>query len=254
MEKQLMIYEQAVPVSKERHKNWSVNAGQDYDFAHTINSVPLLVAEFESAAREYPIIFAKANDSCAPTAMVGLQETENAFVTAAHSWDADYIPAFIRRYPFVFSKSSDGDTFTLCLDEGFSGCNQDGEGEALFDNDGETSDYLKQIIGFTTAFQRESQATGTFCDMLTALDILTPGELKFQLEDGASRVIKGLLTVDKDRLKALPADKLSELAQSGDLEKIYAHLLSLRNFDAVADRLKHSSNGGQLSGQLSGLA
>lgn len=250
MEKQLIIYERAVPVSKDRHINLSVRSGHDYEFASDMNAVPLLAAEFESASRYYPIIFTKTNDGCTPSAMVGLRDGENLFVTADHGWNAKYIPAFIRRYPFVFSQSPDGNTFTLCIDEGFSGCNQDGEGDALFDEAGETSDYLRRMLGFTKTFQREFQLTQAFCDMLSALDILTLGEVNFQLADGKKAVTKGLLTVDRERLNALPADELSELAQSGDLEKIYAHLLSLGNLDAVGDRLKEPVNNGQLSGLI----
>ncbi len=237
MEKQMMIYERAVPVSKERHKGLSVRTGHDYGFASDLSAVPLLTTEFENASREFPIIFSATNGGCTPAALVGLRDAENLFLTADHGWDAKYIPAFIRRYPFVFSQTPDGDKFTLCIDEGFSGCNRDGEGDALFDEAGETSDYLRRILGFTKTYQREFQITRAFCDMLSALDILTPGEVKFPLEDEKKGVTRGLLTVDRELLKGLPANKLSGLAKSGDLEKIYTHLLSLGNVDAVGSRL-----------------
>ena len=145
MEKQMMIYERAVPVSKERHRGLSVRTGHDYGFASDLSAVPLLATEFENASREYPIIFSATNGGCTPSALVGLRDAENLFVTADHGWDAKYIPAFIRRYPFVFSQAPGDDKFILCIDEDFSGCNQDGEGDALFDEAGETSDYLHRM-------------------------------------------------------------------------------------------------------------
>lgn len=237
MEKQMMIYERAVPVSKDRHKNFSVQTGADYGFAGDMNAVPLLAAEFENASREYPIIFIKTDDGFVPTAMVGLRDAENLFLTAGNGWDAKYIPAFIRRYPFVFSHDADKDTFTLCIDETYPGCNQDGEGEALFDEAGESSDYLSRMFGFTKTYQHELQKTRAFCDVMSELDILTPGAVNFQMRDGKKRSTKGLLSVDRERLNALPAKKLSELAKSGDLEKIYAHLLSLGTLDTIGARL-----------------
>jgi hypothetical protein len=42
-------------------------------------------------------------------------------------WQAKYIPAFLRRYPFVFSSNDDGNNFVLRIDEGFPGFNQPGE-------------------------------------------------------------------------------------------------------------------------------
>ena len=58
------------------------------------------------------------------------------------------------------------------------------------------------------------------------------------------------LTVDRDRLKALPASRLHDLAQSDHLEMIYAHLLSLGNLDAVGARLPESSNEKFLTGLI----
>ncbi|WP_291922697.1 SapC family protein [Accumulibacter sp.] len=53
--------------------------------------------------------------------------------------------------------------------------------------------------------------------------------------------MSGFLAVDRKRLKALPADKLHELAASDELELIYLHLQSMRNFNALKDRLAPGS-------------
>ena len=42
MTKQMIVYEQAVPVSAETHRDWSLQMGKDYGFAREVNSVPLL--------------------------------------------------------------------------------------------------------------------------------------------------------------------------------------------------------------------
>ncbi len=41
MTKQLMFYEEATPISKERHADISVRSGTDYSFAKNVNSVPV---------------------------------------------------------------------------------------------------------------------------------------------------------------------------------------------------------------------
>lgn len=46
MSKQLLIYDNAVPVTRQRHGNLSVKAGASFGFAATVNSVPLMAAEF----------------------------------------------------------------------------------------------------------------------------------------------------------------------------------------------------------------
>ncbi len=57
MPKQSVFYEEAIPVSKERHTNLAVKVGSDYRFAQNVNSVPLTAVEFRHAAAEYAIVF-----------------------------------------------------------------------------------------------------------------------------------------------------------------------------------------------------
>jgi hypothetical protein len=123
MATQLLVYESAVPVSRQRHRDWSVKTGQDYSFASRINSVPLMAAEFASAAADCPIVFAGSGDEIVPAALLGFRDQENLYVDTEGKWTARYIPAFLRRYPFVFASRDAGKSFTLCIDESFSGCN-----------------------------------------------------------------------------------------------------------------------------------
>jgi hypothetical protein len=38
-----------------------------------------------------------------PVVLLGMRDKENLYVNESNQWEAKYIPAFIRRYPFVFS-------------------------------------------------------------------------------------------------------------------------------------------------------
>ena len=143
MTKQLMIYENAVPISPEEHRNISVRQGTSFGFAAALNSVPLVVAEFEKASAEYPIIFAGEGEAMTPALVVGLRTDENLCVNADGTWDGDYVPAFLRRYPFVFSGGAEDEPFTLCIDTAFDGVNEDGKGERLFDSEGNCRVALK---------------------------------------------------------------------------------------------------------------
>ena len=102
MATQLMIYETAVPVSHARHGTWSLEVGTDYAFCRNINSVPLMAAEFASAALEYAVVFGGTGDAVMPVTVLGVRADENLYVTKEGGWQAKYIPAFVRRYPFVF--------------------------------------------------------------------------------------------------------------------------------------------------------
>ena len=56
MAKQLLIYDQVVPVSPQRHGKKSIKAGANFSYAGQVNSVPLMAAEFEAGSLEYPIV------------------------------------------------------------------------------------------------------------------------------------------------------------------------------------------------------
>jgi SapC protein len=89
---QLMIYETAVPVSHARHGNWSVEVGTDYAFCRNINSVPLMTAEFASAALEYAVVFGRTGETVMPVTVLGVRTDENLYVTKEGGWQAKYIP------------------------------------------------------------------------------------------------------------------------------------------------------------------
>jgi len=240
MSKQLLIYERAVPVTRQRHGSWSVKAGASFDFARGVNSVPLMVAEFPNSAAEYAIVFGGAADEIIPVALLGIRDNENLYVAESGSWTGSYVPAFLRRYPFVFSSDNANDadaTFTLCVDEDFSGCNDEGRGERLFDADGERTQYLQNVLGFLQAYQVQFQRTKLFVKRLQEFGLLEPMQAQFTLRSGQRSTLSGFSVVSRDRLKALSAEQLAELMQADEMELIYLHLASLRNLAPIAERI-----------------
>jgi hypothetical protein len=236
MTKQLLIYERAVPVTPGRHKDVSIKSGADYGFARSVNSVPLMAAEFDLACAEYAIVFAGEGAAIMPAALLGVRDNENLYVDENGAWNAKYIPAFVRRYPFVFS-SKDGSRFTLCVDEEFDGVNRRGVGERLFDADGERTRYLQSVLAFLQAYQTQFETTRAFSQRLVDLNLLEAMQAQFSLRSGRKLVLGGFMTVSRARLKALSGDALARLAASGDLDLIYAHLHSQRNFAPTAERI-----------------
>jgi hypothetical protein len=235
--KQLLYYNKVVPVSKDQHGDWSVKATGDYSFARESNSVPLMAVEFPAAAAEYAIVFVGTEDSIMPVAILGAQSNENYYVDSEGRWDAKYIPAFVRRYPFVFTRNEDGSKFFLCIDEQYPGCNQDGSGERLFDRDGERTLYLDSVLKFVQEYQAQFARTQAFCSKLKELDLMEPMVARFNLPSGRNLSLTGFMEVNRNKLKALPPEKLSELARTDELELIYTHLQSMKNFSAMVERM-----------------
>jgi len=237
MTKQLMIYENAVPISAEAHRQTSVRTGDSFAFAAGINSVPIVAAEFEKAGAEFPIVFAGEGDAVAPAVVLGLKDGENLFLKEDGAWDAAYVPAFLRRYPFVFATTGEnGETLTLCLDTAYEGVNEEGRGERLFDSAGERTQYLKTVLQFTTDYQAQHNLTRQLVAKLIELNLLEPATAQVTLPDGTSRTLSGFQRVSAERLRALDDATVVELFRSDRLMLIYAHLGSLSQLHELMKR------------------
>jgi hypothetical protein len=242
MPKQSAFYEEATPVSKERHTDLAVKVGSDYRFAQNVNSVPLTAVEFRHAAAEYAIVFLGGAEAVLPVVVLSVVQDQNNYVDEKGQWTAKYVPAFVRRYPFVFAGSDDDAGLILCIDETFAGCNLEGRGERLFDGEGERTQYLESVLRFQQDYQANFKATRVFCRKLKDLDILEPMQAKFTTPKGKQYMLSGFMAVNRAKLKALPDDKLTELARSDELELAYLHLNSMRNLEAMGRNIQEKAD------------
>jgi hypothetical protein len=237
MTTQLLIYETAVPVSSGRHGKASVEVGEQYGFARHLNSIPLMAVEFPMAAADYAIVFAVNGDGIVPVVILGARQSENLYLGDDNKWRANYIPAFVRRYPFVFSASDDGEKFTLCVDEAFQGLNYLGRGQPLFDAEGKPTPYVDNVLKFLQDYRAQHLRTEAFCKTLKELDLVEPMQAQFTLADGEKMSLGGFTVVNRAKLKALDDETLARLVRSDELELINLHLYSMRNFNSVKDKL-----------------
>jgi hypothetical protein len=235
MSTQLLIYKSAVPINRTVHHDCFVDIGANYGFAAEVNSVPLMAVEFPHAASEYAIVFGGTEAAPTPAVILGVRGNENLFLGDNGLWQAKYIPAFVRRYPFVFSHTEE--KFVLCVDEGFSGFNREGRGYRLFNDDGSPTAYVDGILKFLQDYQTHFLATQRFCNKLRELGLLEPMSAQLTLQSGPALSLGGFMGISRERLKSLPGEALAELAKTDELELIYMHLHSLRNFDRLRDRL-----------------
>lgn len=228
-------YEKVVPLMKEAHRDWVLDTSTACTFGRDTNAVLLLGSEFRRAAREYPIVFVSQGETVQPVAVLGLTDAQNLFVGDDGKWNAAYVPAAIRRYPFILANNGK-DGYTVCIDEGFAGLNKE-KGEPLFLENGDESPYLKRSVQFLKDFQGDHEFTGKFAAHLKELGLLDPIQANVELNNGEKMSLTGFLVVKRERLAELSPDVLAELLKSGHLDLIYAHLFSLDNFAALVDRL-----------------
>jgi hypothetical protein len=232
----LVYYEKPVLLDRDKHRQRRVRPGAKFAFARHANSLVLAAAEFNEACKEYAIVFTRAaGGKVVPVVMLGLRSRENLFVDEADGWDARYLPAFVRRYPFVLAELP-GQALGVCIDEAYPGVNET-EGEALFDALGQETPFLKNAVQFLTDYQREMLRTEAFCRRLEQEALLTEMNARADLVDGRSFTVNGLLVIDEKKLLALPDASALAMFRAGELHLASMHLASLSNMQRLVDRL-----------------
>jgi hypothetical protein len=232
----VLFYNQPEPLSLEAHGALGVDpVDKPYGFVAKSHLVPLTVTEFAPAALSYPVIFVGENRQ--PVAVMALREGENLFVSPDGVFRPEaYIPAYVRRYPFVFANDDAQKRMILCVDRAASFLREGGQ-TPLF-ADGKPSAYTEQAMEFCNNFEQERQRTDAFVKLLKDMDLLDVREAMFTPRNpdgtpGQPQKIAEYFAVSEEKLKALSAKKLAELRDNGALGQIYAHLVSLMGWDRL---------------------
>jgi hypothetical protein len=194
--------------------------------------------EFAPAARHYPVIF-NSDDDAMPLIVLGVRSKENLFVSEDGSWsEGCYIPAFVRRYPFILLSHQNKDEIALCVDSE-SDLIEEKSDRPLF-NDGRPSQLLQNVARFCSSYAREQNKTREFVAALKQHDLLIQRTADLTLPDGQKIAMRGFRVVDEAKMKRLPNNVVSEWWAKGWIQWIDAHILSLGNFGRLYYRAKNA--------------
>lgn len=151
---QVLFYRRPEPLSLDKHRNLGVKqVSAPFSFLKTAHAVPVTVTEFGLTATSYPIIFVGPEKT--PVAVMGIRQNENEYVDASGNPDPDsYMPAFVRRYPFVFASDNQSDRLLLCIDREASMIS-DTPDVPLFEGD-QPSKFTQDAIEFCKELDRKS--------------------------------------------------------------------------------------------------
>jgi hypothetical protein len=242
---EVMFYKNPEPLHVATHGKLGLNSTKTpFAFAKAANAVPLIVGEFGPAGLNYPVIF--AGPDYQPLAVMSVRVNENLFINEEGLFgDGVYVPAFIRRYPFVFANVAGQDQLVVCIDRGADIVAENAE-VPFFEN-GEPSAFTKQCMEFCANFEGERRRTDEFVKRLRDLDLFELKEVSFtpRNPDGSNAApvkVSEHFSPSVERVNALPDAVKLELLASGALQLIHLHWNSLLNWERlVADTLRRSS-------------
>ncbi len=220
------MFENLEVLNKENHADLRFQPASGYGFAADLSVAPLSAAEVPRAAKHYPIVF-PVKDSLIPQALLSLQKGKNAFVDAEGRWTVPYVPAHVRRYPFILAKGRTAEEFAICIDRDAPHF-QEGQGDPLFTANGEAAEILTKAQEFLGRLQQELMATERLLKPLEEKGVIT--EQRFNLEaDGKKHQVAGFRGIDRNKLVELDDATLAEWVRNGLMGIVDATLHSLEN-------------------------
>lgn len=203
------------PLSPETHGDKYWQRFSNYHFTARTASVPIVAAELGQAVRTLPLAFARQGNDYVLVAVLSNTPNRNLYLAPNGKWLGGYVPALFRGYPFSLQ---DG---VLHVDEAMVG---DQPGESFYDDNGELSPPVKEVLGFLQKLDRNRQDTDRAVAALTTQGLLKEWQ-------------SGLMITDEAKLNSLPDELFLKLRQTASLPLAYAQLMSMANFQ-IFDKLE----------------
>jgi hypothetical protein len=220
-----LFYKNPLPLDASRHANLALKKNFGLSFTRNVNAVPINMIEMPQICHFYPIAFAP-DESATPVAILGLRDNENLFLNGKGEWEAEtYIPAYIRRYPFIFSEIPNSDQLTLCMDMDSSVTEENGE-QRFFDKEGKPTDLSNNALEFCKSYHAAARQTVEFSSLLNELDLLVVRQAEIVAPNNRKINFSGFRIIDEQKLAQLDDKKFLELRTKGFLPFIYSHLFS----------------------------
>lgn len=232
------MFAKVASLSYERHQNKRVKPANDFRFASGYHIAYLTLHEFTRASAIYPIVFLEDQSKAGfrPVVLMGLDQGKNLFVDAKGVWNAAYIPAIIRRYPFALLRSDDQDRYIICIDEE-SELISESEGELLFDEKGDPTSIVENVKQYLAELNQMDLLTQEFSTFLREHNLLTPINMRVSANDQIKN-ITGCYVINEDRLNNLSDSFFLDVRGKRYLPPIYAHLISLQQIERLTQLSK----------------
>ncbi len=237
-----------VSLNKKSHRNVRVSLDKTDAESAQANLLPLAISECQKAATTLPIVFAKNTETGAFSlvAMTGFEPGENLFFRN-NRWDGHYVPLNVRRQPFFAGQDDHSKETILCINESSAALSEI-DGERLFGNDGQETEYLKSMHQIVRRLVNELPASQAFAQQMALLNLIVPMNLDIKFQNGEHSKVRGLYTIDDQAASSLSNAQMIELHQSGVLAALYAMVVSLGHIPILIARRN------ELDGALAELA
>jgi len=225
------FFRKVMPLSRTKHGAAGLRA-LDCSFAASTPLISLAAVECVSASAGYPLAFAGHNPP-RPVCVVGGLPGLNLQVNAAGAWRfGHYIPAAVRRFPFVVMADPGKPNELALYVEEDTELLDPAAPDKLFEN-GEMTALGRERLQFAAQVAGEFRKTEALCRHPALDDLLMPVRNVAPSRLAVRSVIRDLRVVDPNRLQAIPEALRAEWHANGWLAALEAHVASVRNWERL---------------------
>jgi hypothetical protein len=220
-----LFYSAPAALDSKKHAALGLQTDFGLGFTKNVNAVPVNMIEMPQVCHFYPIAFSP-DENATPVALLGLRDNENLFVDDKNEWASDtYIPAYIRRYPFIFSEVSGTEQLTLCVDMNPKAVNEKAT-QKFFEADGKPTQLSQNALEFCKSYHAAAQQTLEFSRALHKSGLLVDRSAEINAGGGRRINFSGFRIVDEKKLAEMKDEDFMEWRRRGWLPFLYAHLFS----------------------------
>ncbi len=228
-------------LSPSKHANLRVKLGFSPEYGDDLMAAVTFPEEFIVLAANFPIIFRENpesdDDEFLCIALMGLEQNENLFLNL-QGYPTPEFPLTMKIRPFMVGEDpNDTQKGSVFIDTASARLttNSD-EGVALFDENGNYTDFLKgRISQLELCYSGRKKGIG-FIQMLRDYDLLEPFNADLKFKDNTQKTITGFYGVNIERLNELPGPALKKLSDKGYLMPCYLAVASLARLGDLIER------------------
>ena len=228
-----LFYTMPEPLVRTGHKDVKIRPEWDFGFATQTHTIPITAPELAMAARHYPIIL--LGETLVPVIAVGMTDGTNLFIGEDGNWeDGFYIPAYVRRFPFILLGKETDERLQLGIDS--KAKSDHDEARALFTEEGEESETVKQALSLSEQFHQAYLYTSELAKALVEAGIVEERSIEVETSPGEVANMGSFMAVSEEKFRELPDETFLDWRKKGFLPGIYFHLQSLTNWQNLISR------------------
>lgn len=235
-------------LSSEDHGNLRVITERSAIFGDNVMSSDVFTFEFRRLQGNYPLVFQKdAAGNLFPRALFGFEEGENLYLDKS-GWRAGYVPAIIRREPFLIGfqktpeESEDKRLLSIDLDHPRVSTT---EGEQLFQPLGGNTPFLDETAALLETIYKGIEHTRAFMQALQEHQLTEIINFEVVMQDGSKNQLLGYHGINEQQLRQLKGPVLEDFSEKGFLAPMFMIIASLSSIGRLIDlknaRMKQSA-------------